>query len=212
MAKIPDGILGKFLGKAGPVSGYMWNGTNILRTSGKRRDNKITPKRTAQREKMKVCNDFTKAFSGTGYFNTAFPSYGDSGTGYNRATSAILNLAITGSYPAISISYPLVLISKGPLPPADNAQAGADPDGNISFSWTDNTGTGTARENDKAIAIAYFPEVRQAIFSYKSGMRADEHAVLDIGKLKGLTAETWLGFLSNDEADAANSVYTGRVS
>src|SRR5258706_15231405 len=99
MAKIPNGILGVLLGKAGPVSGYMRNGQNILRTSTRRKDNKITPERTAQREKIKVCNDFTRAFTGTGFFNKSFPPYGDTGTGYNRATSAVMNLAITGSYP-----------------------------------------------------------------------------------------------------------------
>jgi hypothetical protein len=29
--------------------------------------------------------------------------------------------------------------------------------------------------------------------------------------MKGHAAETWIGFLSNDEKNAANSVYTGRV-
>jgi hypothetical protein len=29
--------------------------------------------------------------------------------------------------------------------------------------------------------------------------------------MQGLAAETWIGFLSNDEKDASDSVYTGKV-
>ncbi len=38
-----------------------------------------------QREKIKVCNEFTHAFSGTGFFNKSFPSYGHTGSGYNKS-------------------------------------------------------------------------------------------------------------------------------
>ncbi len=116
MAKIPAGILGAFLGKSGPVSGHMWNGQNIIRTSSRTGDNKKTPKRKAQQQTIKLCNDFTTAFTGAGFFNKSFPAYGNSGSGYNRATSAIRNQAIAGTYPDIRISYPHVLISRDPCP------------------------------------------------------------------------------------------------
>ena len=116
MAIIPNGILGSFLGKAGPVTGYVRNGQNIIRSAHSRKDNKITPLRTAQREKIKICNDFTRPFSGTGFFNKSFPAYGSTGSGYNRATSALMNKAIAGAYPATHIAYPNVQISQGPYP------------------------------------------------------------------------------------------------
>ncbi len=209
MAKIPEGILGALIGRAGTVSGYMRNGQNILRTSTRRKDKKITPKRTAQRQKIKVCNDFTKAFTGTGFFNKSFPAYGDTGTGYNRATSTLMNLAITGSYPDTFISYPLVLISKGPLPGAENASAEVNNESNILFSWIDNCGTGTAKADDRIIAVAYFPALKQVMYSLNAGIRSDCFAILQTNKMQGYTAETWIGFLSNDEKDTANSVYTG---
>jgi len=211
MARIPDGILGKFLGKAGPVSGYMRNGQNILRTSSSRKDNKVTPARTAQREKIKVCNDFTKPFSGTGFFNKSFPAYGDTGTGYNRATSALMNQAVTGSYPDIIISYPLALISAGPLPSAVYSVAEVTTDGNIIFAWTDNSGTGTAKPNDKVILLAYCIATGQIIYSFGAATRADCQALLVTASLKGQAVETWMGFLSEDEKDSANSVYTGQL-
>lgn len=212
MARIPSGVLGALIGKAGPVSGYMRNGENIIRTAAKRKDPKITPLRTAQRQKIKVCNDFTRSFSGSGFFNRTFPAYGDKGTGYNRATSALLNLAITGNYPDTQISWAQVLISKGPLPAAMNATAALNAARDILFTWDDNTGFGTAKENDKVILVAYFPTIMKTVFQIGNAVRKNGQAILSIENTPGLFAETWIGFLSHDEKDAGDSVYAGRVS
>lgn len=211
MAKIPDGILGGFIGRVGPVSGYQRNGVNIMRTAKSRKDRKITSGRVAQREKMKVCNEFTRPFTGKGFFNKTFPSYGTSGTGYSRATSAIMNLAISGAFPDISISYPHVLISRGQLPDVQSAAASVNEDGNILFTWDDNSGMGTAKAADKAILVAYFPEVREVVFSIGLATRADAKGFLEIKMMRGFTAETWIGFLNTDETNASDSVYCGRI-
>jgi len=210
MAKIPDGVLGALIGKIGPVSGYSRNGENILRTAHSRGIIKATPARTAQWEKIKVCNEFTKAFAGTGFFNKTFPAHGG-GTGYNRATSAIMNLAVTGNIPYTALNYSEVLISKGILPPAGTAAASATTESNIYFEWNDNSGNGTAKPNDKAILVAYFIGIKEAIFSIGEATRRQGHSFLRSESMKGLAAETWIGFLSDDEKYASNSVYTGRV-
>jgi hypothetical protein len=211
MAKLPEGILGLLAGRLGPVSGYRRNGQNLVRVAGQRRKVKNTPLRASQREKIKVCNDFTRAFSGTGFFAKSFPSYGDTGTGYNRATSAIMNLAVTGTYPDTIISYPRVLISKGPLPGAENAKVAVDTEGNMLFAWSNNTGMGTAKANDKVILVAYFPELKQAITSIGTATRNEGQSFLKTSVMKGYAAETWIGFLSSDEKNAADSVYTETV-
>lgn len=211
MGKLPEGILGVLIGKLGTVSGYRRNGQNLVRVAGQRRKIKNTPMRANQREKIKVCNDFTRAFSGTGFFGKSFPSYGDTGTGYNRATSGIMNLAITGTFPETVIFYPQVLISKGPLPRAENAEVAVNTEGNMLFAWTDNTGMGTAKANDKVILVAYFAELKQAITSIGNATRNAGQVLLETSIMKGYAAETWIGFLSSDEKNAADSVYTGTV-
>jgi hypothetical protein len=211
MAKISDGILGGFIGRVGPVSGYQRNGVNIMRTAKSCKDRKITPGRAAQREKMKVCNKFTWPFTGKDFFNRTFPSYGATGTGYSRATSAIMNLAISGTFPEIAISYPHVLISRGQLPNVECAAAGVNEDGNILFTWDDNSGMGTAKAGDKAILVAYFPEaLEKVVFSIGLATRADANGVLETKMMQGF-AETWIGFLSTDEKNASDSMYCGRI-
>jgi hypothetical protein len=211
MATIPAGILGHFTGKAGNIIGYMRNGKNFVRSRPRKSNIPASAARLAQQQKIKVCGEFTRAFSGSGFFNKTFPAYGHSGTGYNRATSAIMHLAITGTYPDTAIAYPQVLISKGPLPGASNASAMLNSEGNIIFNWEDNTGTGTAKENDKVIVVAYFSSEKKAVFDTGIALRKDGQAVLNTQHLQAATAETWIGFLSNDEKDASDSVYSGQV-
>src|SRR5574340_922549 len=106
MAILTQGILGPVTGRTGPVVSYVRFGQNITRSLSNSTKNKIeTPARKMQRQKIKVCNEFTKAFSGTGFFNKSFPAYGNTGSGYNRATSTIMNLAIV-SQPETAIAWP----------------------------------------------------------------------------------------------------------
>jgi hypothetical protein len=172
---------------------------------------KATPAKLAQQQKMKTCIEFTSAFGGS-FFTKTFRTYSNKGSGYNQATSAILSLAITGAYPDIAISYPMALISKGSLPAAEDAATSVNSEGNILFSWADNSGTGTAKPTDKAILLSYFPALNQTIYSFQPSTRADGQSVLITNIMQGHDAETWIGFLSNDDKEAADSVYTGKVA
>jgi hypothetical protein len=211
MAKMNQGILGPVIGTIGPITVYDRDGEVIARPSSSRGKHKRTPDRKNQQQKIKICTPFTKAFSGKGFFKKTFPRDGSKGTGYNRATKIIMNQAIVGAYPDTQLSYPKVLISKGMLPGAENAAAVADENGNIHFSFTDNSDTGTASGNDKVIVVAYCEALQQAVFRLNAGLRKDGEAVLDASVFKGYEVETWIGFLSSDEMNASDSVWTGRV-
>ena len=210
MAKVINGVNGGFTGKVGTVTGYTRNGGSFMRTRTRRKDNVKSEKRMAQQQKIKVCNEFTKPFSGSGFFNTSFPANGATSTGYNRATSAIMNQAIVQS-PEPALSYPLVLVSRGMLPSAVNASALVNADGDIVFNWTDNTGTGTAKKDDKVLMVAYFPGSKEAVYKISKATRKDGTATLEMNLKKG-NAETYIGFVSADETNAADSVYTGSIA
>jgi len=211
MVTIPNGILGGIQGQVGTVTGYNRYGVDVIRVAKNSGIVKPTAKRLAQRNKITVCNAFAKAFAGKGFFTKTFPAFGHTGSGYNRAVSALMSLALVTSEDSVAISYPLVLISNGKLPPAVDAVAASTETGNIQFTWTDNTGTGTSKKNDKAILVAYFSATNEVIFSFAAGTRESGNGVLETANKKGEVAETWMGFLSNDEEDASCSVYTGKV-
>jgi hypothetical protein len=211
MAKTNSSVLGPFIGTLGPVTGFMRNGKNILRTSTSSIKNKRTPLQLAQREKIRICNRFTKAFVRTGFFSKTFPAYGHTGTGFNRATGALMNLAVTGVYPEMQLNYAQVLISKGKLPGVQSPKVVKRANDILQFTFTDNSTDGSASPGDTVILVAYAPDLQQAIFTLNAGLRKDKKATLNVAALKGHTIETWIGFLSKDEMDASDSVYTGRV-
>jgi Family of unknown function (DUF6266) len=209
MARVINGINGGFTGQVGTVTGYLRNGASFMRSKHRRKDNVKSADRLTQQSKIRLCNQFTKPFSGSGFFNVSFPPNGATNTGYNRATSAIMNRAIIQN-PEPSLAYPLVLISMGLLPGAVNAAAVANVDGNIAFSWTNNSNTGTAKEDNKVLIVAYFPGTKKAVFNISNATREDGNVVLQMQAAKGI-AETWIGFVSADGSIAADSVYTGSV-
>ncbi len=211
MATGNHGIIGTLTGRVGPVTGYWRNGKNVLRSSTSVVKDKPTPLRLAQREKLRICNLFTKAFNGTGFFNTSFPAYGHEGSGVNRVTSALLSRAIAGDYPGLQLDYTKLLISKGMLPGAQAAKVVKKANNMLQFSFADNSGIGIAAPGDTAILVAYAPNLQQAVFTLNAGLRKDKKALLNVSALKGELVETWIGFLSKDGKDASDSVWVGRV-
>lgn len=211
MASASNGILGPLVGRVGTVTGYIRNGVPVIRIATRKKDNIQSQARLAQREKLKLCIAFTSAFTGTDFFRKTFPAYGHKGTGLHRATSALMNLAVRGTYPDLSLSYPDVLVAKGILPGAVNASAYTDSDKQIVFSWDDNSGWGTATRYDQAVMVAYDVEYKQAIFTVHGGARNTCNASLDATPLRGRTIAAWLSFL-NEKGDAADSTFCGMVA
>jgi hypothetical protein len=211
MARNNSGVLGNFIGTIGPVTGFMRNGQNVLRSSASSIKNKHTPLQLAQREKISICTAFVKAFSGAGFLHKSFPAYGHTGSGYNRAMSALMSRALVGEYPAMALSYAEVLISKGRLPGAQSAKMVKKANSTLQFSFADYSGFGIAAPDDTVILVACAPDLQQAVFGLYNGFRKDKKAILNVAALKGHAVETWIGFLSADTEDASDSVYTGRM-
>jgi hypothetical protein len=195
MAKNSSGVLGNFIGTIGPVTGFMRNGRNLLRSSTSSVKNKGTALQLAQQQKIDVCTRFVKVFTGTGFLNKSFPAYGHTGTGYNRAMGALMSCALTGVYPGIELNYAQVLISKGRLPGAINPKMVKKPHNILQFSFTDNSTNGIASPYDTVILVAYTPDLQQAIPTLHAGFRKDKTVTLNVAALKGHAVETWIGFL-----------------
>lgn len=209
MGKLASGILGMINGRVGPITSYQRNGTNVIRIATRKKDNVRSPGRLAQREKMRLSNQFTQAFTGTSFFKRAFPGYGHTGTGLHRATSALMNLAIEGAYPDLILHYPAIMVSKGILPPPADAVASRNSAGDVQFTWSDNSNTGTADATDKCLVVAFCPELRQAVFSIGHAMRKHESLSLIINNRLPGPVHTWIGFLDAEEKQASDSRYCG---
>jgi hypothetical protein len=179
--------------------------------------NHLLPKKRSamqlvQMEKIKACNNFTKAFAGSGFFDKSFPANHQEGcNGLDRVTKILMNKALTGTFPDYQLNFQQVLISKGNLLMPRHAAVSKMKGHRIYFSFTDNSNPVDSSATDKVILVAYSKKLNQAIFSLDAGTRKDCEAVLKAPSLRGSEVETWIGFINEEETEVSNSVYTGRI-
>jgi len=210
MGTISKGILGGFSGKVGNVVGGNWKGIDYMRSKSNRTNFNFSQAQLEQQLKFGVSIRFVQSMSGL--LSISFRNYAIKQTGINSALSYTLKNAVTGTYPVYSIDFPSVLVSRGDLPnvlaPAVTMGAGSL----LTFSWTDNSGVGIAEASDKAVLVAYCPQMNQSIYTTGSALRSALTDTLNLGTFSGLLVETYIGFVSENGRNIARSIYTGPVT
>ena len=206
MAKFYTGILGGFSGKVGNVVGGKWKGIDYMRSLGSKSKKAPSEAQLAQQEKFALAIGFLQPFRGLLSFS--FRDYAVKMTGMNNAMRYLLSNAITGTYPGFGIDYAQVLVSRGDLPNAGAPSATAAGT-TVSFTWTDNTGTGKAQGTDEALLVAYSPGLQQVEWTQGSATRSSGSGTLALPAFTGEAVHVWLGFISNSGRAIANSRYLG---
>ena len=210
MGTINKGILGGFSGKVGNVVGGSWKGIDYMRSKGGNRNNNPSEKQLAQQQKFAITMRFLQPMSGLLEIN--FRNFAIMKTGINSAFAYTIQNAISGVYPLLEVDYSQALVSRGDLPnvlgPAVTSGAGSL----ATFSWTDNSGVGSAKATDQAILVAYCPSLRQAIYATAGGERSLLTGELNLLPFSGLPAETWIGFISASGKNVATSIFTGEIT
>jgi len=210
MGTINKGILGGFSGKVGNVIGGSWKGIDYMRSKSSRRNFVPTEKQLIQQLKFALTMRFLQPMAGL--LNISFRDFAIMMTGINNAFAYNIKNAVTGVYPSFVIDYSLALVSRGDLPnvlgPAVTSGAGSL----LTFSWTDNSGVGSAKPTDQAILVAYCPTQRQAIYTTAGGLRSALTGELNLLPFSGLAVETYIGFISDNGRSVATSIFTGEVT
>jgi len=211
MGQISKGILGGFSGQVGSVIGSSWKGINYMRSVPLRKKSRtFSQSQLEQQEKFSTMLKFVKNLKDI--VAVTFKSLASGMSGSNKAMSYNLANAITGSYPNYFINYGTVLISKGNLPPAGNVAVTTGGSGKITFSWNDNSGLGKALPTDKAILVAYSPDLDTVVYTLTGPMRSATFATLAVEYLSGKQVHTWLAFISDDGKSVSNSAYSGMIT
>lgn len=211
MGTISKGILGGFSGTVGTVIGGSWKGIDYMRSQPARRTRTLTPAQLEQQAKFALVVKFIQTMAGL--VTISFRNYAIKMTGTNNAVSYNLGKAVTGTYPAFTIDYEKVLVSRGDLPNGSNPTAvlAADP-GKVAFNWTNNSGVGKAKVDDRALLLVHCPETMQSIFTTGSAPRSASTETLDVSMFSGLEVQTYIGFISADGKEIATSIYTGALT
>lgn len=210
MGTINKGILGGFSGKVGTVIGGSWKGIEYMRSKSNRSSFVPSEKQVEQQLRFALIMRFLQPMSGL--LDISFRNFAIRMTGMNSAFGYNLKNAITGVSPLFEVNYALALVSRGDLPnalaPAVTSGAGSL----LTFSWTDNSGVGTAKTTDQAILVAYCPVLKQAVFTTAGGERGSLTGELNLLPFSGEAVETWIGFISANGQSIATSIFTGEVT
>lgn len=84
--------------------------------------------------------------------------------------------------------------------------------GSIGITWTDNSGSGTALATDKALVVVLNPVRAEAVYETAGSQRSTSaHEIAVPAEWLGESVEVFLGFITEDGKDVANSVYLGSV-
>jgi hypothetical protein len=209
MGKFNKGILGGFSGKVGNVVGSTWKGITYMKSQPTPTDKEPTTAQVSQQAKFKTGLHFVQSMAGL--VALSFRNYAVKMSGFNNAFSYTMKHAVTGSYPAYTVDYSMALISRGDLPNAANPAATVAAH-IVNFAWADNSGIGRAKADDKAILAVYCADFNQTLYTTGSALRSAGADTLDVTEFAGKQVQTYIGFISADGKEIANSVYTGQLA
>jgi hypothetical protein len=99
------------------------------------------------------------------------------------------------------------------LRPQASASATPVGSGTISFAWEDNSGVGNAKQTDKALIAVINPTKYEAVYDTAGAERTDTTQDIVVpADWVGEDVETYMGFMSEDGKEIANSVYLGTIT
>jgi len=210
MGSIRKGILGGFAGKVGTVVGISWKGGSYMRSLAGKIRNPRTPLQMAHRKKFALTISYLKPMNAL--LRSGWKLYGQGQSPINAAMSYTIANAITGIYPDYSIDPAKVLVSCGGLTGVFNATATAA-SGAIEFTWDDNSGVNDAKQTDKALIAVVNPAKGEVITDSAGAERmAGTQSIAMPARWTGDTVETYLGFISEDGKEVANSIWLGSIT
>jgi len=208
MGKINQGILGGFSGKVGTVVGGNWKGINYMRVLTKP-TNPNSEKQVNQRTKFSLVMSFLKPL--TPFLRVGYKLFTAKQTAFNAAMSQVLTNAVVGEAPNSVIDFTSVQVSRGTLTPAQGAAASYD-SGEISITWIDNSGATMANATDRALVVVYNDTKTDAVYEVAGVTRPTALQAIPLpAEWIGDSVSVYLGFITEDGKNVANSVYVGAV-
>lgn len=210
MAKLPNGILGGFIGTLGPAVGTQWKGKQVIRSRPPRKRPKSSEDQLKQQAKVRLVTSFISPL--THFLNGTYQCVTVQTTCFNKAMSYNLRNAISGEFPAFRINFALVALGVGDLLNVEKASLSSESNGRLTFSWKDNSNEGSARASDQFFAALYCEELRKWETGQNGPQRNAGSYTLDVPAFSGKAVHTYIGFLSADAKFVTTSLYTGSIN
>ncbi len=211
MGTINKGILGGFSGKVGTVVGANWRGMDIIRSLPKKSSRIPTEEQLSQRLRFALVAQFLAPLQPV--LSAFFGQAQNERSRRNLATSYHLKEAIAGAFPNFVMDYMKVVVTRGELLGPQDLQHTPQAGAQIAFTWQDNSGQGSSR-NDDGLLLVVYNEVRN-LYEIRQLAANRDALAYTLNLPDGWSGETvmvWASMTSADGKKAANSVYVGAVA
>jgi hypothetical protein len=148
----------------------------------------------------------------SGFMNEACKGARSEFAGLNKVISENMANAVQGSYPALSLHYAKLLLTKGTLPIVSFPVAVPCSSGKLWFTWIDNSGISQALDSDLVFVLAYCEKLNHWIYCSAAATRNTRSCTLDVASFHGHAVHTYIGCMSANQARTSDSRYIGKVN
>lgn len=211
MATINQGVMGGFSGTVGTVVGGRWNGKDYMRGKQTSRKDAKSLRQLDQRARFFTVIQFLKPLKA--FLPVGFKNRDANLSAYNAASSYNIQNALTGVYPDYQIDYSKVKVCSGGLPGALNPAVAAGPNGELLFSWENNSTILHAMANDKVVLIVYNPGNKKVRTLLDGNSRRSGTQALELPDgFGGENMQCYIAFRNISQTNISDSQYVGSVS
>lgn len=211
MAKLNSGILGGISGTVGNVVGGRWRGVDYIRSKPANVTNPNTEAQQAQRMRFRLVISFLKRIRPL--IKAGFRNGARNQTTFNRAMSANIGQAVSGTFPDLALDPQELVFARGELPGAEGPAMDASEAELVTLTWTNNGGSGGASDDDGVMALLYNEDADEVTYSLNGAVRSEESLEVDIpAAWSGDTVAAYIAFRSETEQEVSDSRYIGSES
>lgn len=210
MAIAANGPGGHHRGRVGNIVYYTLNNIPVAREIGKS-TKPFTDAQLQQQLVTKIRSELFKTV--TDFINVGFSIEGGliNQNGFNTAIMNNLQI-VKGTFPKLAVIFDEVMLSKGPLKPAENWKVTPTVAG-LEYTWDTDPQMAWPDATDQVMLLAYFPKQKKAYHTMFGNTRSSGSDVLEIPlSLQGEPMETYMSFISADRKRLSDSIYTGNFN
>jgi len=207
---------GPFVGFSGTVDGITYYTLPDGRTCAKRKNRPSSKPPTqlqlVNRADTALVSKFMKSFKdfiSVGYQLEAKKNHQNP---HNMMVRYIRKNAIEGVYPNRKINLSKVLVANGKLPAAAETSVTVTDQG-LTFNWSTELVPRLSLHSDQVMMLAYFPEIQETAYVLAGAQRYAGTDFLHLtGVKRGLKAEVYIAFITDDHTGISDSVYLGQYN
>jgi len=208
MSELRNGAFSGFTGRTGQLVGYRKNGKWIMAAIRATTPGPPTQAQMDQRIRFGIFPSWLSWIAE--FIELGFQAYASKMSPMNAAVKYNVDKAITGVAPNFTIDYSKVLLSRGRMAQANDAQVATTTAVQLDLSWVANVGVVVAAPTDLAVFIVYCASRNLFVQDIGSATRADLTYEMPLPlEFSGETVQVYMAFLRADKKQVSTSQYVG---